>query len=521
MRRFVPLILVLLLLSGGALAFSGQGTRLDPASLPEGWVVTGDWLASPGDLAVFSERLGVQVELLRNYVLKAPQGTIQVNLVLTATEEEAEDLYELFLSFHSPEEVARQGRRVVEMVTQQPGLLEPARAALRFLPEEVDPAKGAALKEYLARWSWPVMDWGDLTARLSQELGRYRLFLVGESHGTAFNQELEGALLEFFVREGGVRWLLLELPPSIAGFLQKYLETGDEELLKLAFAETRHTYFYTQERYNLWRRLRALQESLPEGERLHLVGLDVEQQPILALRYLQHLLDQVERGSLSETGFSQIQQVLRGEVSYPDLFAAAEFVWGLLLELEEEQVQRELGDLTFRFELVLSSLLAGLRLKTMEDPLEYYAYRDRTMYSNFLKQVPLGGGTAFFGQWGLNHVFQGPQLGVEWLAARINSRDEFAGTVCSLVLVYADSQRLSQDGTAVELLSTYASGMQILAELAGGKPLLVRLDGEGSPFSQELIWELATPQPASGVTTDYFQYLLYVPGAQAAQPLNW
>lgn len=42
MRRFVPLILVLLLLSGGALAFSGQGTRLDPASLPEGWVVTGD-----------------------------------------------------------------------------------------------------------------------------------------------------------------------------------------------------------------------------------------------------------------------------------------------------------------------------------------------------------------------------------------------------------------------------------------------------------------------------------------------
>ncbi len=271
MRRFVPLILVLLLLSGGALAFSGQGTRLDPASLPEGWVVTGDWLASPGDLEVFSERLGVQVELLRNYVLKAPQGTIQVNLVLTATEEEAEDLYELFLSFHGPEEVARQGRRVVEMVTQQPGLLEPARAALRFLPEEVDPAKGAALKEYLARWSWPVMDWGDLTARLSQELGRYRLFLVGESHGTAFNQELEGALL------------LLELPPSIAGFLQKYLETGDEELLKLAFAETRHTYFYTQERYNLWRRLRALQESLPEGERLHLVGLDVEQQPICSI----------------------------------------------------------------------------------------------------------------------------------------------------------------------------------------------------------------------------------------------
>lgn len=289
-----------------------------------------------------SERLGVQVELLRNYVLKAPQGTIQVNLVLTATEEEAEDLYELFLSFHSPEEVARQGRRVVEMVTQQPGLLEPARAALRFLPEEVDPAKGAALKEYLARWSWPVMDWGDLTARLSQELGRYRLFLVGSPTAPPLTRSWKGLSWSFSSGKGSAL-AASGASPSIAGFLQKYLETGDEELLKLAFAETRHTYFYTQERYNLWRRLRALQESLPEGERLHLVGLDVEQQPILALRYLQHLLDQVERGSLSETGFSQIQQVLRGEVSYPDLFAAAEFVWGLLLSWKRSRSKGSWG----------------------------------------------------------------------------------------------------------------------------------------------------------------------------------
>ena len=93
--------------------------------------------------------------------------------------------------------------------------------------------------------------------------------------------------------------------------------------------------------------------------------------------------------------------------------------------------------------------------------------------------------------------------------------------MCSVVLVYDDSQRLSLDGTAVEPLSTYASGKQILAELAGGKPLSVRLEGEGSPLSLELSWKLATPLPAAGVTSDYFLYLLYVPGALAAYPLYW
>ena len=38
--------------------------------------------------------------------------------------------------------------------------------------------------------------------------------LWGESHGSAFNQQLESALVEFFVREGGVGSLLLELPPA-------------------------------------------------------------------------------------------------------------------------------------------------------------------------------------------------------------------------------------------------------------------------------------------------------------------
>ena len=60
---------------------------------------------------------------------------------------------------------------------------------------------------------------------------------------------------------------------------------------------------------------------------------------------------------------------------------------------------------------------------------------------------------------------------------------------------------------------------QILAELAGDEPLLVKLDGINSPFGQKLVWKLRDAAPTRGVTTDYFQYLLFVPKTTASKPL--
>lgn len=84
--------------------------------------------------------------LLRNYLFSTPIGQIQINWVLTETETEAEALHELFLGFHPPEMVGRSGRRVLEIVTEYPELVEPAKAALRFVPEEADPLDQAAVR---------------------------------------------------------------------------------------------------------------------------------------------------------------------------------------------------------------------------------------------------------------------------------------------------------------------------------------------------------------------------------------
>ena len=90
------------------------------------------------------------------------------------------------------------------------------------------------------------------------------------------------------------------------------------------------------------------------------------------------------------------------------------------------------------------------------------------MYRNFLTQVSPAGGDRYFGQWGLNHVFQGQQAGVDWLGSLISNTDGFSNAVCSLAIVYADGEQRSQDGKQVLPLSNYAGNNQILAELAEG-----------------------------------------------------
>ena len=46
MRRLVLMLLVICLLPGSG-RFAGEGTRLDPSSLPEDWALVGEYSASP------------------------------------------------------------------------------------------------------------------------------------------------------------------------------------------------------------------------------------------------------------------------------------------------------------------------------------------------------------------------------------------------------------------------------------------------------------------------------------------
>lgn len=53
----------------------------------------------------------------------------------------------------------------------------------------------------------------------------------------------------------------------------------------------------------------------------------------------------------------------------------------------------------------------------------------------------------------------------------------------------------------------------------GDNPLLIKLNSPESPFGEQLIWKTRDPKPWEGVTTDYCQYILFVPNGKPSSPL--
>lgn len=519
-RVWITLLLTLVLLGSRAAAWNGDGTVLVRELLPEGWILEMDYLASPSEVQMFSAQLGTTIELVRNYVFLTPEGKFQVNFVVTETIEEAEALYGLFCSIHADGMVALNGRRVLEVVTENPALVEVGRAFLKFVSEETESRSCTALKNYLEKNSWSIANLADITLPLQSELNDYHIFLVGESHGVAVNQQLESILLEFFVTQGGVRNYLLELSPSVVGYLREYVETGNEAVLDRVFDSVKGTYFWTKENYEHWKNVRTLWESLPEEEKFSLIGIDIEHQPILALQYLESLLQEVDKNALSETKLGQIGEVLRGELIIPNE-QVGHFIQELLESLAQDSVRLLLDTNHAEFELVLSSLLDGIRLSAIQDPALWNNGRDAVMYRNFLKQCDLTGLEKYFGQWGLNHVYQGAQRDVNWAAGLINGEGTaYRGKVLSIAMIYQDSSFLQNHSYEVAPLNTYLTGTNVLRELAGSDLLLVKLDNAGSPFNEQLIWKVRDVKPQRGATVDYYQYILFVPGGEASSPLE-
>ena len=104
----------------------------------------------------------------------------------------------------------------------------------------------------------------------------YQVFLSGEAHGIEENYEAEKRLIEYLHTYEGVRYLICELSVSEGIILEKYIQTGEAELLTEFMDSMAETEDCNQGYYQFLQWLCQYNMSLPEEERLHMFGLDVE-----------------------------------------------------------------------------------------------------------------------------------------------------------------------------------------------------------------------------------------------------
>jgi hypothetical protein len=357
---------------------------------------------------------------------------------------------------------------------------------------------------------------GAFRADLLDTAGK-QIIMLGESHGMALNNDLDLALLAWLHRNAGVRVYLSEFGHATAFLINRYFETGDEQLLDVFFRAARGTQVWNRDYRDYFVRFRQWNASLPAADRVRFVGVDIEHNRNLAVWALGEWVREsraagrvapaaiagvAERLAAAGTGIESPEAAVLARET-PDDFDAHHAEWCRLL-----------GSRLADFEIVTENLRQRYRAYAGRQDGSFNQIRDRAMYETFLKLYPTLGGARCYGRWGSAHIAQEPLCGTHWFAWYLNQPGSpVAGKIVSIWPFYEKSETLQPNGDGRYRVQSVSEASSVPGGFFPAGPItLVRLDGEGSPFAG-----LPFKDRKLG---EVMQYAVYIRGATAAHPME-
>lgn len=351
-----------------------------------------------------------------------------------------------------------------------------------------------------------------------EDFEAHDLFLVGESHGVSENYSLMYDLTVWFHKQG-VRYHLAEYGYSHGQLVNRYLETGDRGILDELFDDLEGTAAWSKETYQFYERIYQYNQGLPREQRIIMVAIDIEHQPQTAVNYLRRLAREAGPAPSSLAGPELLARPPQGDVRLLTKALLED------LEINERQYRLWLGREFFSFQLTVKNIQHSLA-SNADDRKDFDRIREEAIYSNFLavaNHLPQG---KFFGQWGMEHVYQrladtymGQQPRLAMLA-----KDDYEspvwGRVLSMAIIYGPESRAMSWGRDYGIGAVHQQFKDIkpIIQAAQGQITLFSLQETGSPFAQDLY--IVRRPLQGGVTTDYFQYVIVIPRGTPAEPLK-
>ena len=373
-----------------------------------------------------------------------------------------------------------------------------------------------AVREYLERQANPF----DLEQPLAKgsigNVDGYRVFLAGETHTKAKDKQAEKLLVRYFHEHEGVRYLLWETGFGSGLLLDRYLQTGNADELDFYLEQLSGTMGYTQEERDFWVWLREYNAALPDQQKLHVIGLDVDHQPETAARGLSLLAD--GSADVGEAFAATLERALSGDVQ-----ALEELGQAIREQPEEAQAAFDSSyGWAVQFAENFDRTVRYYRGTEAERSSKSNDLRDEAMMANFRFVAERYPQEAFFGELGSEHVIQSAcetefcSSTYNRFAMRLNAAGSpVAGAVCSILLAHTEQGPL--------LLRSYSPSNADLDyrpfEQWFGQDVLFSLDEAGSTFAagQSLVNQ-GTDEGLS--TTDYFQKLVLLSDSPDCTPLN-
>ena len=335
-----------------------------------------------------------------------------------------------------------------------------------------------------------LVEVNDLTFKglelMDSDLNDNIIFLSGEYHGIVEAVDMHLYLLKYFVKEADVKYILFEAGYTSAEFLNEYLESGDINILNYIMDSLRGTMAYTKEYYELIQNIYELNKSLPEDKKLQFVGIDIEHQPKVALKYIKSLVPNKEgREEIKE--FISIIKTM-GSGNYPE--ATKELV--KIIKEDESLIKEYFGDDFFKLSLAIRNLSIS----------NGQMNREEYMLSNFKEQyenLPEG---RYFGQFGAYHIAKDGEIdinGYKPFAYYINNEyEKTKGKVVTITSNYVDNRGYSEISGETLDLYKYA----IPKKFTGDKlNILYKLNKEESILVNRVLGE-------DKKVIDYYDYII-------------
>lgn len=329
----------------------------------------------------------------------------------------------------------------------------------------------------------------------------YQVFLSGEAHGIEEDYEAEKRLIEYLHTYEGVRYLIFELSVSEGIILERYIQTGEEELLTEFMDSMAGTEACNQGYYQFLQWLCQYNMSLPGEERLHMFGLDVEFQQDMTIKALQMLdtkekPDNLEEGALKKT----VQAVRDGSSQWYGLLQTA-------AKEEPEETEAYYGENWKWAERILKNQETTLRFVKEGGDAESQL-RDDNMADNFWFVYDQFPEEKFFGQFGSYHTYleytasaYGVEQGHQPFGSLLDQEDSsLEGKVCSILLYNVSNT------TEWEEINRHIA---ILKDIKlEGRNMLLSLNERRSPFVEEEIWQ---EEEQELPVCDYIQKIIFLP----------
>lgn len=349
---------------------------------------------------------------------------------------------------------------------------------------------------------------------LDSELDKKEIFLAGENHGVKANGELRMKFLKYFKEKTNFKYYLCELPYSLTSILNRYLQTGDEKILEDVYIVLKGTDAWNKDEYNHWKELYKFNNNLCQEDKIVPIGIDIEHQAKNAFEFMAYVLN---KSNIPEKIKKDIREIKdKEEVSYEEIKIFNKKV-NEELTSHEEFYKKFLKEDYFYLILVNDNLLNMVEVYSSNN---FDGIRDEKMGKNFIKLFNKLDKSKYYGQIGLSHIFQRSFPYVNWFASFLNGEESsFKGKVLSIAYAYQESRYLypTNRRNYLGFINTLEPSIEEFQSFIDDGYTIFKLDQDGSPFSEKLIWPLQHKNPIKGVTSDYFQYLVVIKGSEGME----